>query len=86
MTAAPDAARPCPLCGGELSTSVATIPFVLGATVAVLKGVPAEVCDTCGEAFLDSAATDDVSALLRSARGAGAEVLVMAYRPQDKAA
>jgi len=86
MTAAPDVVKPCPLCGGDLQSSVATIPFVLGATVAVIKGVPAEVCGTCGEAFLDSAATDDVSALLRAARGAGAEVLVMSYRRQDEAA
>jgi YgiT-type zinc finger domain-containing protein len=83
---APDVVKPCPLCGGELAPSVATIPFVLGATVAVIKGVPAEVCSACGEAFLDSTATDDVSALLRAARGAGAEVLMMTYRPQDKAA
>ena len=86
MTSAPDVDRPCPLCGGEIEPSVATIPFVLGATIAVIKGVPAEVCGTCGEAFLDSAATDDVSALLRAARGAGAEVLVMTYRRQDEAA
>jgi YgiT-type zinc finger domain-containing protein len=78
MTAAPYVAGPCPLCGGELAPSVATIPFVLGATVAVIKGVPAEVCGTCGEAFLDGTATDEVKTLLRAARTAGAEVVVMA--------
>ena len=46
MTAAPDVVEPCPLCGGDLQSSVATIPFVVGASVAVIKGVPVEVCGT----------------------------------------
>jgi YgiT-type zinc finger domain-containing protein len=53
-----------PLCGGRLSSELATIPFVLGKNVAVIKQVPAEVCDTCGEPFLYAEATDVVSSLL----------------------
>ena len=86
MTSVRDGAKPCPLCGGELERSTATIPFVVGSTVAVIKGVPAEVCDTCGEPFLDGTATDDVTMLLHTARSAGAEVLVMSYRRHDAAA
>lgn len=86
MTIEHDSHRPCPLCGGDLAPSVATIPFVLGPTVVVVKGAPAEVCGSCGEAFLDDAAADDVTALLRSAQAAGAEVVVVSYRRHDTAA
>jgi YgiT-type zinc finger domain-containing protein len=65
---------------------LATIPFVLGKLVAVIKDVPAEVCDTCGEPFLHAAATDTVTALLARARTMGAEVTVLTYGPPTDAA
>jgi formylmethanofuran dehydrogenase subunit E len=50
--------------------------------VAVIKQVPAEVCDTCGEPFLHSDATDVVGSLLDKALASSAEVAVMTY-PAD---
>jgi YgiT-type zinc finger domain-containing protein len=79
MTGHAGAPKPCPLCGGQLSAELATIPFVLGKTVAVIKQVPAEVCDTCGEPFLHAEATDVVSSLLDKALASSAEVSVMTY-------
>lgn len=73
------ASRPYPLCGGQLSAQLATIPFVLGKTIAVIKQVPAEVCDSCGEPFLQAEATDAVTALLDKALASSAEVSVMTY-------
>jgi len=78
--------RPCPLCGGELYFGTATIPFVLGKNVAVIKDVPAEVCESCGEPFLHAEATDSVSELLAKARSSGAEVTVMSYGSASSAA
>jgi len=69
----------CPLCGGHLSAELATIPFVLGKSVAVIKQVPAEVCDTCSEPFLHAEATDVVSSLLEKVLASRAEVSVMTY-------
>jgi len=79
MTGNAGASKPCPLCGGQLSLELATIPFVLGKTVAVIKQVPAEVCDTCSEPFLHAEATDVVSSLLDKALASSAEVSVMTY-------
>jgi len=56
--------RPCPFCSGQLSAQLATIPFVLGKTAPVIEQVPAEVCESCGEPFLDAEATDVVTSLL----------------------
>ena len=33
----------CPLCGGEMNDGIATLPFLMGAKVAVIKNVPAEI-------------------------------------------
>jgi YgiT-type zinc finger domain-containing protein len=62
-----------------LSAQLATIPFVLGKTVAVIKQVPADVCDSCGEPFLQAEATDVVTSLLDKALASSAEVSVMTY-------
>jgi YgiT-type zinc finger domain-containing protein len=86
MTGHAGAPKPCPLCGGRLSFERATIPFVLGKTVAVIKQVPAEVCDACGEPFLHAEATDVVSSLLEKALASSAEVSVMTYPADTPAA
>jgi len=74
MTGQPGVPKPCPLCGGQLSLELATIPFVLGKSVAVIKQVPAEVCDTCGEPFLHADATATASLLLDKVLASNAEV------------
>ena len=71
--------KPCPLCGGQLLVELATIPFVLGNTVAVIQQTPAEVCDTCGESFLHADATDMVRSLLENTRTSSAELSIMTY-------
>lgn len=86
MSAHEDPGKPCPFCGGSLFEGEATIPFVLGRHVAVIKDVPAEVCDTCGEPFLHGQATDTVLALLAQARAMGAEVTVLTYGSTSHAA
>ena len=53
------------MCGGRLAANQrATIPFVLGKVVVVVKDVPAEVCQNCSEAFLSGMATDQLVKLL----------------------
>ena len=81
-----DAPKPCPLCGGQLCDELATIPFALGKSVAVIKQVPAEVCDTCGEPFLHAEATDVVRSLLDKALASSAEISVMTYPTETPAA
>lgn len=86
MSAHEDHAKICPLCGGMLCMGLATVPFVVGRQVAVIKDVPAEICDTCGEPFLHGDTTDTVTGLLRQARALGAEVTVLPYSPGADAA
>lgn len=86
MTGHVGAPKPCPLCGGQLFVDLATMPFVLGKNVVVIKQVPAEVCDTCGESFLHAEATDVVTALLEKALASSAEVSLMTFPTETPAA
>jgi YgiT-type zinc finger domain-containing protein len=70
----------CPLCGGRLVPNQrATIPFVLGKVVVVVKDVPAEVCRNCGEAYLAGIVTDRLLNLLERFAHLPIEVSVTSY-------
>ncbi len=67
----------CGICGGRMEWDEnATIPFVFGRTVVIVREVPAEVCGSCGEAFMSGDVTDLVmdsveksGVAIRSVRG-----------------
>lgn len=69
----------CPLCGGHLKHGLAAVPFLLPATVVLIKDVPAEICANCHEPFAAGQATDDIIGLLSPLRDLKAEVLVLSY-------
>ena len=80
MTGKPENDGRCPLCGGRLiPDQQATIPFMLGKVVVVVKDVPAEVCRSCGEPYLTGAATDQLLVLLRRFARLPVEVSVTSY-------
>lgn len=85
MTGAP-ANKTCPLCGGDLREGIATIPFLIGKSVAVVKDVPAEICADCGEPFLTGRVTDAVTALLKEIQDLKVEVSVIEYRERRRSA
>lgn len=77
----------CPLCGGTLaSRKKATIPFVLGDTVVVVKDVPAEVCASCHEPYMTGQVTDQLTDLLSRLRSLQTEVSVVCYADLSAAA
>jgi YgiT-type zinc finger domain-containing protein len=58
---------------------LATVPFLLGSSVAVIKDVPAEVCRSCHEPYMAGAVTDRLTELLGRLRRSGAEVSIVSY-------
>ena len=52
-----DKAKPrCPLCkNGSLTSGVATETFEQGSAVIVVRNIPADVCNNCGEEFISDA-------------------------------
>jgi len=69
----------CYFCGGALEERLATIPFVVGSSIVVVKAVPARVCTQCDEPLLESAVAAEVDRLLKQAYHAGFEVSVITY-------
>ncbi len=74
----------CPQCGGLLHPGKATIPYVLdGDIIVVVKQVPAQVCEECGEAFTSGDTTDYILIMLRHLKSLSSEVSVVSYTGLD---
>lgn len=53
--------------------------FSRGETTVIVKGVPADVCDACGEPYYTAAVTERLLALAEGAVARGAEVEVLRW-------
>lgn len=71
--------RRCPLCGGAMTDSITTLPFLIEDRVVVIKNVPAEICSDCGEAYVKSSVVGRVEALLDRLEELGSEVSIVHY-------
>lgn len=70
----------CPMCrSGALERGTAHKVLTRGDTTLVVKDVPAQICDTCGERFFDAGITQELLALAREATAAGVVVDVRHY-------
>lgn len=70
----------CVICKhGVLTDGHTTLTLERAGAVVVFKDVPARVCDTCGEAYLDEAISGQLLASAERAAQAGVEVDVRHY-------
>ncbi|MGA2329615.1 MAG: type II toxin-antitoxin system MqsA family antitoxin [Bryobacteraceae bacterium] len=70
----------CVLCRhGETRRSEATVTLQRGATTVILKGVPADVCQNCGEYYLSDEVTGQVLERAEAAVRSGAEVEILRF-------
>jgi YgiT-type zinc finger domain-containing protein len=70
----------CVLCKhGETRPGEATVTLQRGATTVILKGVPADVCENCGEYCLSDEVAGQVLERAEAAVGSGAEVEILRY-------
>lgn len=71
----------CPICKhGETAPGSATITLERGGLTLVVKAVPAEVCDNCGEQYVDEQATAGLLAEVESEARAGTEINVRHFQ------
>lgn len=61
---------------GKTQPGTTRIAIERGSTVLVVRGVPAQVCDTCGEAYLSADAVDRLQEMLAIAAQGGVQVEV----------
>jgi YgiT-type zinc finger domain-containing protein len=70
----------CVICKhGETRSGFVTVTLERGDTTLVFKGVPAEVCDNCGEEYVDEETTGKLLSEANTAAKAGVQVEVRAY-------
>jgi YgiT-type zinc finger domain-containing protein len=66
----------CALCRtGETKPGTTTETYDVAGTVVVVRGVPAEVCQQCGETYTDEATTRQLEKIVEKARRAGVVVI-----------
>ena len=64
---------------GTLKPGHTTVTLERGATTMVIQGVPADVCDTCGEDYLEASVATGLEAVLRQATESGVRFELRAY-------
>jgi YgiT-type zinc finger domain-containing protein len=70
----------CVICkNGETQPGKTTVPLERGGTTLVVKGVPARVCDNCGEAYVDEQVTRKLTQAAAEALRAGVQVDVREF-------
>lgn len=70
----------CPLCKhGETAPGTTTVLLERSGLVVVVKEVPAQVCENCGEAYTDEGTSTRVFELARAAEERGAELEVLRF-------
>lgn len=69
----------CYFCGGRLQAGLATIPFVVGSRVVIVRDVPAEICAQCDEPVMDSGVAAVVDRLLKHAFQSGFEISIVSF-------
>lgn len=70
----------CAICkSGELHSGTTTVTMQRGETTIVIKSVPAEVCDSCSEYYLDEATSEKVLSMAAEAIRQNHEVEVIQF-------
>ncbi len=64
---------------GDARPGEATVTLQRGETVVVVKGVPADICENCGEYYLSTAVSEKIMAKAEAAVENGAEVQILRY-------
>jgi YgiT-type zinc finger domain-containing protein len=70
----------CVLCKhGDTRQGEVTVTLQRGGTTVILKGVPAEVCENCGEYYLSEKITEQILDRAEQAVRSGAEVEILRF-------
>ena len=65
---------------GTLKAGRTTVTVEREGTTIVIHNVPANVCETCGEDYLDAAVASTLEAVLQEAAGSGVRFEVREYK------
>ena len=70
----------CLICkSGDVTAGTTSFTVERDGMTLVLKGVPARVCDQCGEAYFDEETTAQIEAIAQKAEDIGVQVAIKDY-------
>ncbi len=70
----------CVICkNGETASGFVTVTLQRQGTTVIFKNVPAQVCNNCGEYFLDEKITERLTTQAQNAVKNGAEVEILRF-------
>lgn len=70
----------CVICKqGTTSDGTTTVTLERGESIIVIKDVPAQVCQNCGEFYLDEKTTEKIQAMAEQAMKQGVVVEILRY-------
>lgn len=70
----------CVICKqGQTHNGMTTVILGRGQTTVIIKDVPAEICENCGEYYLSDEVTEKVQGLAEQAVRRGAEIEILRY-------
>ena len=70
----------CVICKhGSTQTGTVTVTLERGETTLVFKHVPAQVCENCGEAYVDDSTTEQLLTLAEQAMQTGVQVEIREF-------
>jgi len=70
----------CVLCKqGDVRPGKVTVSLQRGDTTVIIKGVPAEVCENCGEYYLEENISEQVLSMAEEAVKKNAEVEILRF-------
>lgn len=71
----------CVICkSGDVSKNRTTLTFEKNGTTMILKNVPCEKCEQCGEVYLGQETTKEVMALVEKLSQSGGEVSIYKFK------
>jgi YgiT-type zinc finger domain-containing protein len=71
----------CVICQyGETEPGTTTVTLTRGETTVVIRDVPAQICTTCGEEYVDAATGKRLSHIAENAVNEGVQVDVRRYQ------
>ena len=71
----------CPICKtGELEPGTTQLTLTRDGTTVVTTGIPADVCDNCGEAYIGAAVTEQLQVAFERAHADRVSVSVREYQ------
>lgn len=69
----------CFMCKGELTEKKVNYMIDLESTIIIIKGVPAKVCNKCGEQYFEDETSENIEIIVNKLKDLSTEVTIINY-------